>query len=126
MYSTLSAELKQFLVMYAANCFQLCATCMQHPAADIAAQVASALAMSAKVSMEHNSGDYGAADRWLKLAEHAYTYAKQMENRHGDNSTCSKSEAVANCLGNGCTTVDLNGMPVKGVRICITVIHVAF
>lgn len=90
---------------------------MQNPAADVAAQLAAALAMSAKVSKEHNGGDNGAADRWLILAVRAYKYAKQVSNMYGDASTCTASTAVDNCLGSGCETLDENGLPVEGVRV---------
>ena len=83
----------------------------------MAAQVAAALAISAKVSREHNSGDYGAAVRWLQLAERAYNYAKLGTNAFGANATCTFSTAASNCLGTGCETVDENGLTVEGVRL---------
>lgn len=89
---------------------------MQNPAADVAGAVAAALAMSAKVSLEHNGGDNGDAERWLMLADRAFQYAKRMTNVHGDNGTCTKSTAVDNCIGRGCEELDEFGDPVRGVR----------
>ena len=83
----------------------------------MAAQVAAALAMSAKVSREHNAGDDGAAARWLALAERAFNYAKRTSHTFGPGAAiCSNSTAASNCLGSGCEAVDENGLPVEGVR----------
>lgn len=77
---------------------------MQNPASDIAAQVAAALALSAKVARDHGAAaDAAAAARWEELALRAFHYAKGRFDMFDDAASCSNSGAAANCHGSGCT-----------------------
>ena len=93
--------------------------CVQHPVADVAAQTATALALSAKVLLEHGEPeDASTADRWMRKAVAAYDYAVKMAAMHGAESTCTASSAATNCVGVGCEDIDTYGNPVRGVRTC--------
>lgn len=93
---------------------------MQNPTADIAASVASALAMSAKVARDFGtSEDAASADRWEMLAERAFNYAKNMTHMHADEATCTVSSAATNCIGSGCSATGVDegtNNTVRGVR----------
>ena len=88
----------------------------QKPAADTAAQVATALALMAHYfRTSEGTGAYmrGAlADACEDKAKAAYDYAKRQFNRLGKDATCSFSEAASNCIGN-CTGA---ATPVRCVR----------
>jgi hypothetical protein len=86
---------------------------VQHPIADIAAQTAAALALSAKVLNDFGeAGEERAADRWWKKAKAAYEYAKKMTAMHGERATCTSSTASKNCVGVGCPKMG----GIQGVR----------
>lgn len=94
--------------------------CLQNPAADIAASVAAALAISAKVARDYGTAeDVAAADGWEMLAERAFNYAKKMTHMHADEATCTVSSAGTNCVGSGCSTSGMEegtDSNVRGVR----------
>ena len=92
---------------------------MQNPAADVAAQAAAALAMSAKVALEHGTPEdqRAANSTWAPKAARAYAYAKLMWQRHGNDSSCTVSGANDNCIGSGCTELDVSKEPVLTVRL---------
>lgn len=96
---------------------------MQNPAADIAASVASALAISAKVAREYGGAeDKTNADRWEMLAERAFNYAKKMTHQHADEATCTVSSASTNCVGSGCSATGIEegtNNTVRGVCHCL-------
>jgi hypothetical protein len=74
----------------------------EHPAADIAAQVAAGLAAIAKVLKDHSDDrENGAqiAQEFRKKAVHAFEYASDMYLDHQGNATCSQSNAIAHCVG---------------------------
>lgn len=77
---------------------------VQNPAADIAAQVAAALALSAKVARDHGTAaDIAAAARWEERALRAFNYAKGRYDIFDGAATCGKSSALTNCQGSGCS-----------------------
>eukprot|EP00892_Ulva_mutabilis_P000072 jgi/Ulvmu1/10065/UM006_0012.1 len=89
---------------------------LHHPAADVAAQTATGLAMAAKALTAHGT----AADTILALqygteAARTYAYAMLMYAQHGSDAICVRSDAVSNCIGSGCTTVQSNGDRVRSV-----------
>jgi hypothetical protein len=87
---------------------------MQNPAADVAAQVAAALALSAKLARDHGTADdQAAAVRWEELALRAYTYAK---GRNTVGASCSNSGARGNCKGTGCS----GGAGVRAVQCTLS------
>ena len=101
--------------------------CVQHPVADIAAQTAAALALSAKVLLEHGEPeDASTADRWMRKAVAAYEYARKMVAMHGAEATCTASSAARNCVGAGCEEIDTFGNPVRGVRTCLWMLCINF
>lgn len=78
-------------------------TLVQNAASDIAAQVAAALALSAKVARDHGTAaDKVSADRWETLAVRAYNYAQGQYNELDGAASCSVSSAKSNCQGSGC------------------------
>lgn len=80
---------------------------MQNPAADIAAQVATALALSAKVARDHGTpADAASANQWETLAQRAYNYAKSQFTALQGAASCSNSPANTNCVGSGCVPTD--------------------
>ena len=77
---------------------------MQNQASDIAAQVAAALALSAKVARDHGTAaDRAAAARWEERALRAFNYAKGQYDIFDGAATCGKSSALTNCQGSGCS-----------------------
>lgn len=110
-------------VQYLARKFEKSVVCdssgvwVQHPAADVAAQAAAALAMMSKVAIQYgNTVDQRNANvTWAPKAERAYAYAKKMWQQHGDESSCTVSAANENCVGTGCTKLQDNGKPVLTV-----------
>jgi hypothetical protein len=86
------------------------------PAADSAAQVATALALlahyfrTAQAVSQYMSGPL--ADRCADKAAAAYAYAAAMYRRDGAKSTCNKSKAMSNCIG----TCKDTGEPVRSNR----------
>jgi hypothetical protein len=74
-----------------------------HPAADIAAQTAAALAMLAKLFRAYGTtsdkASGGFADRMAAKAAIAYVAAKDAYGRFGRLSTCALSSANTNCVG---------------------------
>ena len=94
--------------------------------ADIAAQTATALALSAKVLTDHGEPtDASTANRWLRKASAAYNYARKMTAMHGPEATCTASSAATNCVGTGCETIDTYGNPVRGVRFPLCLLPAA-
>lgn len=82
-----------------------CAATAEAPASDIAGQLAVGLAMLAKFFRD--SSFTGEADKALvplltQRAKQAYAYARAMLEQHGEDSTCSKSPANKNCVGETC------------------------
>jgi hypothetical protein len=74
-----------------------------HPAADIAAQTAAALAMLAKLFRTYGTtsdkASGGLADRMAATATAAFVAAKDAYERFGRLSTCALSSANTNCVG---------------------------
>ena len=77
---------------------------LQNPAADVAAQAAAALAMSARVALDHGTpqDQKVANSTWAPKAVRAYAYAKNMWQKYGNDSSCTNSGANDNCIGSGC------------------------
>jgi hypothetical protein len=88
---------------------------LQNPVADIAAQAAAALALNARVALDHgtDADAQRANSTWIPKAERAYVYAKAMWELHGLNASCTNSAALTNCIGTGCTEVEEDGDPVR-------------
>eukprot|EP00892_Ulva_mutabilis_P000082 jgi/Ulvmu1/10074/UM006_0021.1 len=85
-----------------------------HPAADVAAQAAAGLAMTAKVLATYGDAADKSNAAWYGIeAGRAYEYAKLMWRAYGENSICSKSVASINCVGSGCTKIQEDGLPVQ-------------
>ena len=94
---------------------------VQNPAADIAAQLSAALALSAKVAKEHGTAaDAEEAVEWEVKAVAALAYANRMVDQFTlEGSTCTESPAAGNCMGSTCTEVDPDdGSDTEGVRSC--------
>lgn len=90
---------------------------LDHPAADIAAQAATGLAMGAKALATYGTAaDAATAGEYGIKAARAYEYAKRMWLMHGVDSICSRSSATTNCIGSGCTEKEDDGDPVRSVR----------
>lgn len=90
---------------------------MTHPAADVAAQAAAGLAMSAKVLATYgDETDKANAVSYGIEAGRAFEYAKMMWRAYGDGSICSRTVASLNCIGSGCTPLNEDGTPVRSVR----------
>ena len=93
----------------------------KHPAADIASQSASALALLSKW-FEESAGSSKADKEALApllatKAKHAYEYAVDMGREYGFNtSTCSNSKTKDNCQGDCSMKKDLNKGPLYDVR----------
>eukprot|EP00892_Ulva_mutabilis_P000071 jgi/Ulvmu1/10064/UM006_0011.1 len=83
---------------------------MDNPAAEIAAQAAAGLAMTAKVLATHGTAaDKKLAEQYGVEAARAYEYAKMMLLKHDRDAICFRSSALTNCVGTGCTKVDEEG-----------------
>jgi hypothetical protein len=97
----------------------------QHPAADVAAQAAAALALMSRVALDYGTeaDKQAARNTWIPKARRAYNYAKLMWQKHGDMSSCTNSAANGNCVGAGCTKVDANGDPV--LTVCFAALSYA-
>ena len=92
---------------------------MSHPAADVAAQAATGLAMSAKVLATYGTAaDATAARQYTQEAMRAYAYAKLIHETYGIDGICFRSAAVRNCVGSGCTKFEPDGDPTRSVRHC--------
>lgn len=85
------------------------------PAADVAAQVAAALALVARVLHEHSTDHdpkmlESVLDHFTRKALWAYEYAADTFLEHGLNATCAASAARSHCIG------ECHGEDVKSVR----------
>lgn len=90
---------------------------LDNPAADIAGQAATGLAMAAKALATHGTAaDAAAAAEYGIKAARTYEYAKSMWRMHGEDSICTRSPASKNCIGSGCTETEDDGDPVRSVR----------
>jgi hypothetical protein len=91
---------------------------LDNPAADVAAQAATALAINARLLQRFGNGaaDNATAAVWTAKSVHAYRYAKAMWTAHGDKATCTLSSSRDNCIGSGCTTTADDGGGVRAVR----------
>lgn len=74
----------------------------ERPAADVAAAVAAALALIAKVLDEHSADaehGYEVMEAFTKKAVYAFEYAVDTYLEYGLNATCAQSTAATHCIG---------------------------
>jgi hypothetical protein len=91
-----------------------------HPAADVAAQVATALALVARALYTHGTPEdrsASVAGLFEEKAVRAFDYAADAFEERAHNSTCMLSGAAHNCVGR------CKGAPATTVRKCMLCMH---